>query len=1158
MVFETYDAQKIEPKILEFWQKNRIFEQLREKRKKGKKFYFLDGPPYTSGKFHLAHAWNYALKDILLRYKRSQNMHVWDRNGFDVHGLPTEHKVMEKFNLQTKEDIEKFGVSNFVQECEKFCLEMAGIMTKDLARMGVTFDLSNPYMALRTKFMEGEWDLIKKAWEKKLLYYGQKVLTWCEHCETAVAKHECEYENVTDCSIFVKFPLRDKNGQAKKDEFLVIWTTTPWTIPYNLAIMAGPEIEYVKALVDLDGRKEKWILAKALAGMVIGSVIGRPMKVLDEFKGEKLEGLEYVHPFEKYFSIYNLLKKDYPKIHSVILSEQYVDTSAGTGLVHAAPGCGPEDQEACEPYGIPPFNNLLEDGYFPEEMGKFAGMRAKVDDAQFREALEREGVLLATTNVEHEYPHCWRCHKPVIFRTTSQWFFKVEDIKDKILKENKDVHWVPETALNAYEAWVSNLKDNSITRQRYWGTAIPIWKCSDEKCQHVEVIGSRGELVKLAGAEKVPENIHLPWIDEVQWPCPRCNNSFGKDSGKSSGNNSSKSSDVKSIIREAFMMNTDEKVGGKPSGVDRLRGLHIDTPNPMLSTSNNSSMSSAKSKGMMKRIPDVIDVWVDAGTVSWNCLDNDPEKMKLWYPADAILEAKEQTKLWFSMLSICSYIYLDKKSFKNVYVYGMLNDIEGKKMSKSLGNIISPYELIDKHGVDVLRYYMCQNNAGEDINFSWDECLVKQRNLLILWNLHKLLINLAQENEFDPFASEAAELEHKMVIGEEERYILSRLNSTIKNVTQTLEEYRLDEAIMPLEELYLELSRTYVQMIRDKVALGSKEKREVVISTIGKVLIELLKMFNIFVPFISEAIYQNFKEAFGSSGSLKEKSISHHLWPKYDERMIDVELENSFLYAKDIIQAALNAREKAKLGLRWPLKELVIVSSSKELKESVIEKLEGIIKTQTNAKKIVVKPKMDNVEVIVKPNYGTIGSKYGKLTPEIVMKLGTGNPQEIISSLEKKGSYELKLDDEVVKDDKTKDNKTVKKDKTVKISGEMITIEQHVPPGFVEADFKHGFIYLNTARTDELEAEGYAREVMRKVQDARKNASLEKKDRINLFICAGENKMKMWLQKFKQEIEEKTGSSQMLLSSTDPNQKYDHLEEFKVKDKSFKIFFSRL
>src|SRR3989344_1331199 len=642
-MFTDYNFNELEPEILKYWAEKQVVEKLRER--KGPKFYFLDGPPYTSGKFHLGHAWNYALKDIAIRYKRMQGFKVWDRNGFDVHGLPTEHKVMEKFKLETKEDIQKFGVDKFVKECELYCLEMAEVMTKDLKRMGVTLDTSNPYMALKNEFMEGEWALMKKAYETQRLYYGEKVLTWCQHCETAVAKHECEYKTVKENSIFLKFPLKNK-----KDEYLIIWTTTPWTIPFNLAVMVGPEIEYVKVQVG----KEKWIVAKELAREVVSLITGQEPKIVEEFRGMKLEGLEYTHPFEKKINIYTELKKKHPNVHTVILSKEFVDTSSGTGLVHSAPGCGPEDQEACKPYDIPPFNPVNEKGIMPEEMKVFAGLRAKENDPQFIDALEKENALLKKIKVEHEYPHCWRCRNPVVFRITHQWFFKVEDLREKMLKENKRVHWVPDTAKNAYESWVGNLKDNSISRQRYWGTPLPIWHCL--KCNNFKVIGSRQELKKEAG--KIPANLHLPWIDQVTIHCKKCNQA-------------------------------------------------------------------------MNRVPDVIDVWVDAGTASWNCLDNDPQKIKEWFPADFISEAKEQTRLWFSMLSIVSYIYFGKNSFKNVYVYGMLNDFQGQKMSKSLCNVISPYELIDKHGVDIMRFYMCQNKAGQDINFTWEECKAKVNPMLI-------------------------------------------------------------------------------------------------------------------------------------------------------------------------------------------------------------------------------------------------------------------------------------------------------------------------------------------------------------------------------------------------------------------------------------------
>jgi isoleucyl-tRNA synthetase len=1031
MIYENYDFKVLEPKLVDFWEKNQIVEKLRNKNINGKKFFFLDGPPYTSGKFHLAHAWNYALKDIGLRYKRSQGFNVWDRNGFDVHGLPTEHKVMSKYNLVTKEDIVKFGLDKFISECQKFCLEMADVMTQDLVRMGITVAIKDPYMALKTEFMEGEWALIKKAYEQKRLYYGEKVLTWCQHCETAVAKHECEYENVKDKSIFVKFPVK-----GKSDEFLIIWTTTPWTIPFNLAVMVGPDIDYVK--VEVAG--EKWILAKALAGMVVGAVAGKKMEVVKEFKGKDLEGLEYIHPFEKYLQQYKELKRKHKNVHTVILSEQYVDTTAGTGLVHSAPGCGPEDQEACKPYDIPPFNALEENGFFPQEMGKFAGMRAKVDDHKFTDLLNKEGVLIDVTEVEHEYPHCWRCHNPVVFRITFQWFFKIEEIKEQILNGNTDVHWVPDTANNSYESWVRNLKDNSISRQRYWGTPLPIWKC---ECEEVKVIESRKEIEENGG--KVPENIHLPWIDEVEFDC---------------------------------------KCGKK-----------------------------------MKRVPDVIDVWVDAGTASWNCLNNDPELLKKWWPADYIMEAKEQTRLWFSMLSICSYLYKGENAFKNVYVYGMLNDIDGKKMSKSLGNIISPYELIDKHGVDVLRYYMCQNNAGEDINFSWDECITKSRYLHILWNVHKLLINLAQENKVNPFNLQVKRLET------EEKFILSKLNSTIKEVTEAFETYHLDETITPLEELFLELSRTYIQMVRDKSAVGSKGDKEVVIHTIGKVLMDALKMFNIISPFICEAIYQNLRDEF----ELKEESISHLDWPVAVEKDINEKLEEQVTIAGNLIQGALNAREKARIGLRWPVKELVVVTKNSLVGDAVND-LRDIIGRQTNSKDVVVSEVLPELKIKIKPEFSKIGPVYGELSPKVIAKLSSLNAFKVRDDVNQ-GAYHFELDGSVIK-----------------ITKDMISFEHEVPEHYQEAESRSGFVYLNVERTDELQAEGYARELMRHVQNIRKEAGLNKADRIGLIVKMGE-RMQITLKDYEKDISDKVGASTLTFGIGNGEG-----SKFKVKEEEFEVW----
>ncbi|MFH1276480.1 MAG: isoleucine--tRNA ligase [Candidatus Woesearchaeota archaeon] len=1047
MLFENYNPTEVEPAVIKYLDQNKILHKLKHKNEKGPKWGFLQGPPYTSGKVHLGTAWNTALKDIALRYKRSQGFNVWDRNGYDVHGLPTEHKVVEKYGLKFKEDIEEFGVGKFVSECKKFCLEMGEQMTKDFLRMGSTLDYTDSYMALKNDYIEGEWWLVKQAWDKKRLYVGDKSMTWCGNCETSLAKHECEYKLVNDDSIFLKFKV-----SGKENEYLIIWTTTPWTIPFNLAIMVNPELDYVKA--DVEG--ETWIVGKGLVGPLVQSVAGKKLKILEEFKGEKLAGLKYDHPWFDDIKQFAEITKEQSasknnKLHTVILSEQYVDFTAGSGLVHCAPGCGPEDQEVGAENKLPSFNNLNERGEFPVEIGKrFAGRVAKVDDKKFIKDMEKDGFLIASTKVEHDYPTCWRCHKPVIFKTTKQWFFKIEDIKDKMVKENQKVKWVPET--QAFDSWTAHLRDNSITRQRYWGTAVPIWKCQNTECENINVIGSIKELKEKAG--KIPEDLHRPWIDEVVWNCEKC--------------------------------------GTK-----------------------------------MRRIPDILDVWIDAGTCSWNCFyyPQKEEHMKDFFPADLILEATEQVRLWFSMLSICSQLSMDKNCYKNVYMHGMLRGIDGEKMSKSLGNIISPDEMIQKHGADVLRYYMCQTNAGQDIKFSWDNAALKQRYLQIFWNIHKLLINLAKENDVNPFVLKESSLSKSFSV--EEKYILSKLNSTIKKVTELFDAYHFDETIGPIEELYLELSRTYVQMIRDKSVMGNDKEKKVCIYTISKVLFESIKMFNIICPFITEAIYLNFKEAF----DLKEESICHYPFPKVEKKMINEELEKDLVIAQDIITSTLGAREKAQLGLRWPIKEITIETEDAAVIKAV-HNLHEVIKRQTNAKELSVMKQIIGVKLEVIGNPAKIGPVYGKLSGRIMAKLSEENPERILKHLESKGKYTFKLDDQ-----------------DIDITKEMLEVKRSAPDNHQFTEGSYAVVYVNILRNEDLDAEGYSRELTRHIQNLRKNAGLERKDTIKLELnCSKE--LKVMFQKFEKEIREKVGAELVTFNENEG-------EEVKIKKEKIRISFKK-
>jgi isoleucyl-tRNA synthetase len=800
----SYNPKEVEETVDQFWNKNEVYKRAKDKNKNKQKFYYLDGPPYTSGKIHIGHAWGKSLRDMLMRYKRMKGFDVWDRTGFDMHGLPISHKVEAKLGIKGKEAIEKHGVEDFIKECKSLAIENMNSMIVDFKKLGIWMDFDNPYKPIDNSYIEGIWWLIKKAHENNRLYEGKRTLTWCPSCETSTAKHELEYADIKDTSIFVKFKVKDTEKSkisgttvSGSDDYLVIWTTTPWTIPFNLAIMVNPNVDYIKIKV----KGENWIVAKELADSLVKDLLDEEYEILEEFKGETLEGMKYEHFFSKHI--------DYPeaeKMHTVLLSSEYVDTTAGSGLVHCAPGCGPEDYEVGHKNGLPAFNNVNEQGIF-ENMGRFDGLKAKFEDKIFIEEIEDAGALVASTKISHEYPHCERCHNPIVFRSTKQWFFKVEDLKEEMKTLNKDIDWVPGWAGNKqFHSWLDNLRDNSITKQIHWGTPFPVWKC--ESCTEYTVIGSSKELKELSGS--CPEDLHKPFIDNVKIPC-KC----GKE---------------------------------------------------------------------QVRTPDVLDVWVDAGSASWLCLDY-PVRTDLFeemFPADFILEGKDQIRGWFNLLFVASMVSMKKPSFKAAYMHGFINDSSGRKMSKSLGNVISPSEITDKYGADTLRYYMIgAANPGLDMNYNFEDLTVKFKNISIFWNVHKYVIDTSSALNINPTKLD----EKKVKLSVEENYILSKLNSTIKNMTEHLDKYELNQIPDLVEELFLELSRTYIQLVRDKLTIGDEEEKISALYTMNKVLTEGIKMFAIISPYVSEAMYQNLKEEF----EMTEDSIHFFSWPEYDKNMINKE-----------------------------------------------------------------------------------------------------------------------------------------------------------------------------------------------------------------------------------------------------------------------------
>ncbi|MBI4448544.1 class I tRNA ligase family protein, partial [Candidatus Woesearchaeota archaeon] len=654
--------------------------------------------------------------------------------------------------------------------------------------------------------------------------------------------------------------------------------------------------------------------------------------------------------------------------------------------------------------------------------------------------------------------HCWRCHNPVIFRTTVQWFFRIEDLKPKMIEYNEKIVWAGDAGKSAFDSWLRNLRDNSITKQRFWGTPLPVWKC--QHCNAYDVIGSRAELETKANVKL--SDLHKPWIDEVTIPCA-CG-------------------------------------------------------------------------GQRTRIPDIMDVWLDAGTNSWTCLDF-PQRDDLFnkmFPADFICEGKDQIRGWFYVMMICGVLGFGKPSFKRVYMHGYVNDALGRKMSKSLGNYIVPEEVIGSFGADTFRYYFIGSAPpGVDCSYNQEDVKPKFRSLGVLWNLHKYLIELAVTHGYCATDLEALKLDPKK-LGVEERYILSKCHSSIQHLTELYDTYLLNQTPGVVEELFLELSRTYIQLVREKLATGEDDEKKESAAVIYHVLRNVLAMFAPTAPFITEAMYQDLKKVF----SLNEESIHLQSWPTAEKRFIDAELEGTMSIAGSVMTSILAAREKALLTVRWPIREVTVVTRNDDV-TAAIEGLSELIKTQTNIKELFVRSSMEGVVTSCRIDPGKLGGDFGPLTPKILLAFGNEDPKKVLAGIEADAQYTLKIDSQ-----------------QVKLTTKHIITDRTVPPNLVEVEVKGGFIYLDKTRTPELNAEGYSRELMRRIQAFRKTQGLEKRDRVKLHVKVSASLLTLFGQ-YEDAIAEKCGASDITLASTDPTTTYAWQATENIKDETFGVWMEK-
>ncbi|WP_406669920.1 isoleucine--tRNA ligase [Methanolobus sp. ZRKC4] len=996
-ITNQYDPQKIEKKVHDFWTEVDAYSKVRERRKGGKRFFFVDGPPYTTGHIHLGTAWNKIIKDSILRYRSMNGYDILDRAGWDMHGLPIEVKVEGVLGFTSKKDIEKYGVGNFIEKCKEFALSQKNDMTDQFQMLGAWLDWNDPYMTLRDEYIEAAWWTLKQAQEKKLLEQGKRVVNWCPRCETAIADSEVEYEDRTDPSIFVKFKIKGEDNT-----FVVIWTTTPWTIPSNVAVAVHPSFEYSKVkAVTSDGKEEILIVASQLVEDVLRKGRYADYEVLDTMLGEDLTSLSYESP------LFDLVPEQAAMEHGIYLAD-FV-TAENTGCVHIAPGHGMDDFEVGKKNNLPIFCPVGSDGRYTEAAGEYTGMHIREANKVIVEDLLERERLLAEGTITHRYGHCWRCKTPIIYLATEQWFIKIGDLKDQMLSEIEKVDWYPDWAGSArFRDWIEGARDWCVSRQRYWGIPIPVWKCNS--CSNMHVVGTKEELLEMSGKSEDIE-LHRPYVDEVLLDC---------------------------------------ECGGK-----------------------------------MKRVEDVFDVWFDSAVASWATLrfPQKKEEFDKWWPADFITEGQDQTRGWFYSQLGASMVAFGKAPYKSVLMHGFTLDSESKKMSKSLGNVVAPGDVIAQFGADTLRSFVLSSSAPwDDLKFVSGELGNINRTLNILWNVYRFPLPYMVLDEFDP--SKVSLESVKPHMREEDRWILSRSQSLISDVNAAMDKYTLHRAIRAINEFVLEdLSRWYIQLIRPRTWVEADDPDKIAVyRVLYEVFVTLSKIIAPFMPHLAEEMYQNLVKNVDAEAP---ESIHMNNWPVVDESLVDKELEAHMKMARSIVESASNARQKVGRKLRWPVSRIVLTPENQQAADAVMD-LKSVLMDQTNSKDIVltgIGESWDELGFEVNPEHGAIGPVFKGDAGKVIGAIKQTDATELKTALALEGEFELEIPGG-----------------KVTIKPEMVNFTEALPEMVASAQSSAGAIYVDANLTREIESEGFTREVIRRVQDMRKELDLAVDDNISSHI----------------------------------------------------------
>ena len=1002
-----------EKEVEEFWKEDNTFKKSMEQREGCPTYTFYDGPPTANGKPHIGHVLTRVIKDMIPRYRTMKGYYVPRKAGWDTHGLPVELEVEKLLGLDGKEQIEQYGLDPFITKCKESVWKYKGMWEDFSGTVGFWADMDNPYVTYDDNFIESEWWALKTIWDKGLLYKGFKIVPYCPRCGTPLSSHEVAqgYKDVKERSAVVRFKVKGE------DAYILAWTTTPWTLPSNVALCVNPNEEYAKVKA-ADGYV--YYMASALLDTVLGKLAKdgeAAYEVLETYKGKDLEGKEYEALYQ---CAADLAAKQRKKGHYVVC-DTYVTLTDGTGVVHIAPAFGEDDAQVGRKYDLPFVQFVDEKGDMTKET-PFAGLFVKKADPEVLKDLDAKGLLFDAPKFEHSYPHCWRCDTPLIYYARESWFIKMTAVRDDLVRNNETVNWIPQSiGKGRFGNWLENIQDWGVSRNRYWGTPLNVWQCED--CGHQEAIGSREQLKELSGNEKaLTVELHRPYIDEITCTCPKC--------GKT-----------------------------------------------------------------MKRVPEVIDCWFDSGAMPFAQHHYPFENKDLFeqqFPAQFISEAVDQTRGWFYSLMAESTLLFNKSPYENVIVLGHVQDENGQKMSKSKGNAVDPFDALQTYGADAIRWYFYINSAPWLPNrFHGKAVQEGQRKFMgTLWNTYAFFVLYANIDNFDATKYTL----DKKSLTVMDRWILSKLNSTVGAVDDNLANYRIPEAAKALQEFVDDLSNWYVRRSRERFwAKGMEQDKINAYMTLYTALVTICKAAAPMIPFMTEEIYRNLVCSIDKTAP---ESIHLCDFPTVDAEMIDKDLEASMEEVLDIVVMGRAARNTANIKNRQPIGTMYV-----RAERPLDAMFQEVVADELNVKNVEFKEDLsDFTSYTFKPQLKTVGPKYGKLLNGIRAHLAEINGREAMKELDNSGSLSFDIDGQ-----------------NVVLSKEDLLIDTAQMEGYVTEEDSTVTVVLDTNLSDALIEEGFVREIISKIQTMRKEAGFEVMDKIVVYSM-GNQKIEGYMKEYREEI----------------------------------------